>query len=189
MRDGQATRQRILEAATAEFAARGIAGARVDRIAAAARTNKAQMYAYFGSKDGLFDAVFQLHLSAILDAVPLDAEDLPGYAVRVYDNHLEHPDFVRLAGWSRLERIPSGDLIPDPEGHARKVQAIAAAQATGHIDPALIPGDVLAIVIAVAMTWSPLSIVHTTQPAAPRKTHDAHRTMIRTTVRRLLSTN
>lgn len=70
MRDGQATRRRLLDAATAEFAAYGIAGARVDRIVADARTNKAQMYGYYESKDGLFDAVFGEHLSAILDVIP-----------------------------------------------------------------------------------------------------------------------
>ena len=35
-----ATRRRILEAATAEFAAKGLAGARVDEIAARAGANK-----------------------------------------------------------------------------------------------------------------------------------------------------
>ena len=39
-RDAEATKARILEAATAEFAAHGIAGARVDRIAASAGANK-----------------------------------------------------------------------------------------------------------------------------------------------------
>ena len=47
---------RILDAATAEFSARGIAGARVDRIADAAACNKALLYSYFGNKDQLFDA-------------------------------------------------------------------------------------------------------------------------------------
>ena len=37
--DAQATRQRLLDAAAAEFAAFGFAGARVDRIAAAAKSN------------------------------------------------------------------------------------------------------------------------------------------------------
>jgi AcrR family transcriptional regulator len=56
-RDAEATRRRLLDAAAAEFARLGIAGARVDRIAEAARTNKAQIYHYFGSTDGLFVAV------------------------------------------------------------------------------------------------------------------------------------
>ena len=46
-RDAQATRQRIFDAATAEFAQYGIAGARIDRIAAAAGSNKAMIYHLF----------------------------------------------------------------------------------------------------------------------------------------------
>src|SRR3981189_999740 len=100
MGDGQATRRRILAAATAEFAAHGIAGARVDRIAANAKANKAQLYAYFGNKEGLFDAVLTESVEAILDAVPLVAEDLPGYAVRLYDAYLQRPELVRLTTWA-----------------------------------------------------------------------------------------
>ena len=88
-KDGSATRRRLLDAATAEFSRRGIAGARVDRIADAAEANKAQIYAWFSSKDGLFDAVFLEHLALIVDLVPFDAFDLPGYAVRLYDAYLD----------------------------------------------------------------------------------------------------
>lgn len=58
MGDAAATEARILEAGTAEVAHYGIAGARVDRVAAAVAINKSQIHAYFGSKNGLFDAVF-----------------------------------------------------------------------------------------------------------------------------------
>ncbi len=58
IRDAAATRQRLIDAARAEFAQYGIAGARVDRIATNAGANKAQIYNYFGSKDRLFDAVW-----------------------------------------------------------------------------------------------------------------------------------
>jgi AcrR family transcriptional regulator len=52
-------------------------GARVDRIAAAAQANKRLIYDYFGAKDGLFDAVADAHIDRIVDAVPIDAADLP----------------------------------------------------------------------------------------------------------------
>jgi TetR/AcrR family transcriptional regulator len=45
---------RILAAAAAEFAERGYAGARVDRIARKARVNKAMLYYHFGSKQALY---------------------------------------------------------------------------------------------------------------------------------------
>ena len=82
MRSGEESRERLLQAATDEFAAVGIAGARVDRIAEASGVNKAQMYRWFPSKDALFDAVFARHLDGIVDAVPLTPYDLPGYVVQ-----------------------------------------------------------------------------------------------------------
>jgi AcrR family transcriptional regulator len=54
VRDAAATRQRLFAAAAAEFAARGFAGAKVDRIAHAARVNKAMLYYHFQSKGGLY---------------------------------------------------------------------------------------------------------------------------------------
>jgi AcrR family transcriptional regulator len=187
MRDAEATRRRVLDAATAEFAARGIAGARVDRIAAAARSNKAQMYAYFGSKEGLFDAVLALHLGQILDAAPLTADDLPGYAVRIYDAHLANPEFVRLAGWARLERTGTGELFEDAEGHAAKTAAIAQAQDRGLIDPSLTPDDVLQTVIALAMTWSPISATYAASEAEPTDAHQHRRQLLRQLVARLIT--
>lgn len=188
MRDGQATRRRMLDAATVEFAERGIAGARVDRIAASATTNKAQMYSYFGSKDGLFDAVFAEHLSAILDAVPLTANDLPGYAVRLYDAHRKHPEFVRLAGWARLERVQHGPLIPDPKGHAEKLTTIRHAQDAGIVDPDMDAADVLSFVVALAMTWSPLSVVVAASPEETGAVHAGRRRSLDRIVRRSFAT-
>jgi AcrR family transcriptional regulator len=49
--DRAQTTRRIFNAAVVEFAAEGIAGARVDRIAANADSNKALIYSYFGNKD------------------------------------------------------------------------------------------------------------------------------------------
>ena len=64
VRNATATKQRLLQAATDEFAAHGIAGARVDRLADTAQANKQLIYAYFGSKDGLFDAALTDSYSA-----------------------------------------------------------------------------------------------------------------------------
>lgn len=48
------SRERLLAAASAEFAAHGFAGASVDRIARAARANKAMIYYHFASKAALY---------------------------------------------------------------------------------------------------------------------------------------
>ncbi|WP_285640369.1 TetR family transcriptional regulator [Lentzea sp. NBRC 102530] len=185
MNDGKATRQRLLDAATAEFAAYGIAGARVDRISATAKANKAQLYAYFGDKDRLFDTVFQLHADALVNAVPFTADDLPGYAVALYDSCLEQPDLVRLATWARLERVPAGALVTSmPEQTELKLEAIAAEQRAGRVDPALDPADVLAMVSMLALTWSPASLFHTATPQDARADHERRRAALAETVRR-----
>ncbi|HEX8498935.1 MAG TPA: TetR family transcriptional regulator, partial [Actinomycetales bacterium] len=154
MRDGEQSRQRLIEAATAEFAAFGIAGARVDRVAASAQVNKAQMYGWFGSKDGLFDAVFAQQLHRIVDDVPFTADDLPGYAVGLYDSYLRDPHLMRLAGWYRLERVPTGELLAAHPGLTDdKHAAVVAAQARGQVLDGIAPGDVYALVVALAATW------------------------------------
>jgi AcrR family transcriptional regulator len=182
---GEATRRRILDAARAEFAQHGLAGARVDRIAAHARANKAQLYAYFGNKEALFETVFAASLEDIVDAVPVDGTDLPGYAVRLYDEYLQHPELVRLAAWSRLERKSSGSLTEGPTPRlAEKLAEIEAGQAAGHIDRALEPFDVFVAVIALSMTWSPVSTTFTASADDPQADHERRRHVLRSLVGR-----
>ncbi|MFF4472735.1 TetR family transcriptional regulator [Streptomyces sp. NPDC001599] len=181
---GAATHRRILDVATREFAEHGIAGARVERIVAAARTNKAQLYAYFGSKDGLFDAIFFGSLDRIVNVVPIDADDLADWAVRLYDEYLRRPDLIRLATWARLERRPAGHLVDDADRRDdAKLRAIAEAQAAGRVRPGD-PFDVLALVIAMSMAWSPVSNVYAATADEPADVHDRRRALLRDAVRR-----
>jgi AcrR family transcriptional regulator len=154
-RDAEATRRRLLDAATQEFAAYGIAGSRVDRIAAVAQSNKAQIYHYFGSKDGLFDAVFDAMCRETVDAVPIDPADLPEYAGRLFDSYEERPYVQRLATWYRLERAGTADLLPIVlESNTAKVAAVAAAQADGTLPARFSPVDLLGLVLHLAGFWS-----------------------------------
>ncbi len=154
-RDAQATRARILAAATAEFAAFGIAGARVDRIAAAAAANKNMIYIYFGSKEQLFDAVYTGAVGQLLDTVPIDAADLPGYAGALFDHMNLHPELSRLARWHGLER-PGGfaDLEHAMAATMDKISAVGAAQTAGLVGSGVAPHELLALLLAVAATWS-----------------------------------
>ncbi|MFF0586038.1 TetR family transcriptional regulator [Streptomyces sp. NPDC003781] len=184
---GAATHRRILDVATREFAEHGIAGARVERIVAAARTNKAQLYAYFGSKDGLFDAIFFGSLDRIVNVVPIDADDLADWAVRLYDEYLRRPDLIRLATWARLERRPAGHLVEDADRRDdAKLRAIAEAQAAGRVRPGD-PFDVLALVIAMSMAWSPVSNVYAATADEPEDAHERRRALLRDAVRRATS--
>src|ERR1017187_5058959 len=58
-RQPEASRDAILKAALAEFAQEGLAGARMDALAAAAGVNKALLYYYFRDKDSLYGAVLE----------------------------------------------------------------------------------------------------------------------------------
>jgi TetR/AcrR family transcriptional regulator len=59
------TRERLLAAAAEEFAARGFDGAKVDRIAARARVNKAMLYYHFDNKAALFREILRELFGAV----------------------------------------------------------------------------------------------------------------------------
>ena len=75
------SRRRVFEAAAAEFAARGYAGANVDRIARAARLNKAMIYYHFASKAALYREILRDMFMAVgtrvsaVAAAPIQPED------------------------------------------------------------------------------------------------------------------
>ncbi|MEU3340071.1 TetR family transcriptional regulator [Streptomyces sp. NPDC006668] len=127
--DSAATKERIIAAATAEFAAHGVAGARVDRIAAAARANKRAIYDYFGDKSKLFAVVLERRLAELAEAVP-PSEDLPGYAERLFEYHRTHPEALRLVMWEALE-IGDGPVPAEEERTAHYGDKVTAAQAAG----------------------------------------------------------
>jgi AcrR family transcriptional regulator len=150
-RDSTATKIRILDAATAEFAAHGLAGARVDRLAERAGANKQLIYAYFGSKERLFDATLERHIERLLDAVPFDAYNLPSYAAALFDFGVAHPELLRLLRWHTLER--PGELArleQTMNSTQRKLAALAEAQAAGKVDATLAPAELLAVVLSIA---------------------------------------
>jgi TetR/AcrR family transcriptional regulator len=72
------SRERLLAAAAAEFASRGFAGANVDRIARAARVNKAMVYYHFKSKAALYREILQDMFDAVGQRVrAVAAADIP----------------------------------------------------------------------------------------------------------------
>ncbi|MGW4485712.1 TetR family transcriptional regulator [Amycolatopsis sp. NPDC004368] len=157
-RDAEQTKRRLLEAATTEFAGFGIAGARVDRIAAAAKCNKAMIYSYFGSKEGLFDAVFDERTAAFFEAVPFDADDLAGYTGRAFDYFDAHPETLRLSTWYRLERSDAEHLAAISEVNDVRLREIGRAQREGGIPGHFSPVQLLVLIQALSAAW------HSTNP-------------------------
>jgi AcrR family transcriptional regulator len=80
------SRERLLGAAAAEFAARGFAGASVDRIAHAARVNKAMVYYHFESKVALYREILRDMFSAVAARIDRTAASAagPGDKIRAF---------------------------------------------------------------------------------------------------------
>lgn len=107
----EATRQRILDAALTEFAANGLAGARVDEIALRSGANKRMLYAYFGSKEELWLTVLERAYAAKrAEERTLEVEHLPPAEAmaRLVRFNLRytaaHPEFVALLNQENIHR-------------------------------------------------------------------------------------
>ena len=127
--DPQRTRQNILAVARQEFAERGLSGGRVDAIAARMRTTKRMIYYYFGSKEGLYQAVLEQAYADIRNVeLELDLESIdPVEAIRrmislTFDYEESHPEFIRLVA---IENIHKGQhLVRSKTLRAQNVSVI-----------------------------------------------------------------
>jgi AcrR family transcriptional regulator len=182
--DSSATKARILDAAFREFAAHGLAGARVDRIAATAKANKRAIYAYFGNKEALFDIVLAAQLPLGVPQFPSHRTGLAAYAGDLVDYYAADPDRARLASWRQLERPAAGS----GEGDAYRTQL--ASHRAGHDDnDALDPVDLLAIIAAIGSSWflAPTALRESAADApASQRRLTQHREAVVTAVRRIL---
>lgn len=153
--DPAATRANLLDAAFAEFAERGLAGARVDRITQAAGTNKQAIYFHFGSKEQLFDTVVETRCNALITNVPFSADDLAGYVGEVFDYLLDHQSLMRMIMWQQLER-------PNATEHETESYQALAQKLTGLFPPAVATPDdapllartLLMLTIALSTAWA-----------------------------------
>ncbi len=109
--DPERTMANIMEMAMAEFAEKGLAGARIDEIAAATRTSKRMIYYYFGSKEGLYLAVLEESYRRMREIEGQQhLEDLePEAALRklvefTYDHHHSHENYIRLVMSENMNR-------------------------------------------------------------------------------------
>jgi len=145
-RDAEATRARILRAAKAEFAAVGLAGGRIDRIAGQAESNVRMIYAYFGNKSGLFDAAVRAAVEDMATAVPPTPGALAEWAGRLFDYHRADPTALRVSLWAQLERP---QVAAEPM-EAYLAKTLAVSSDTGDAGHAI---DLLVIVYAIAQAW------------------------------------
>jgi len=156
--DTEGTKQKILDAAVAEFAAHGPDGTTVERIAKAAGVNKERVYNYFGGKQELFALVLREELAKVARDVPVESfatEDVGDYAGRVYDYHREHPELSRLMRWEGLAfdaEVPDEEQRKDYYGY--KTAAVTAGQQAGTVTTDLDPDHAMFLILALAGWWS-----------------------------------
>jgi AcrR family transcriptional regulator len=164
---------RILEAAAEEFARHGVGGARVARIAKAARANKERLYHYFGNKEELFAAVLDDAMCQIAAAEPFAADDLGAYVSAMVDFHRAHPTLVRLL-LAEAQDQPRGTLRLHRERvvhYENRAAAVREAQQRGTIRHDLDSRSVVYLVLALVVTAEALPeltrLILTTAPSTP----------------------
>jgi AcrR family transcriptional regulator len=132
------TARRIVATAEQIFAEQGLAGARMDEIARAAKVNKALLYYYFRSKEELYRFVLQTLLSQLRRRVdPPDAsprERLTAMIDHFFDFVQRHPNYPRLVQRVMMSRGPNMEWIVSqfyrPQ-HGRLVRLIEEGISTG----------------------------------------------------------
>ncbi len=163
VRDPKRTRERIFAAALREFSTRGLAGARVDRIARRARINKRMLYHYFGNKDGLFRAIMRRKLEERV-AWATAAPDDPGETLtHWFKLACEDVDWVRLIEWEALA-VGDGPLLSEAERRRAFDSGVAklrAVQAKGLLPRGLDPRHLL--LFMMGLTTFPLAFPQVTR--------------------------
>lgn len=136
-------RERIRQAAHAEFCENGYDGASMDRIAARADVSKPTLYQYFGGKDALLEAVLDVGRMQIV--APLMSKDGP-LVERLWQFAWGYADFVLRPDMLSLARLILGEASRRPEnaiayhqnGPARAfeglVEFVSDAVAAGQLD-------------------------------------------------------
>ena len=195
--DPERTKANIMEVAAAEFGEKGLAGARIDEIAAATQTSKRMIYYYFGSKEGLFLAVLEESYRRVRDIESdLHLQDLePEAALRrlvafTFDHHLANENYIRLV---MSENINRGQyLAQSPRIQELNVPAIAAIRdlyerglRKGVFRPGLDPVDIHASISALSFfnvsNRHTFGVLFGRELSAP-EVRQQHRTMIVDTI-------
>lgn len=161
VRDADATRESILEAAEQVFVARGYGEASVSEIANAAGVTKSLIHHHFGSKDGLWDAVKERRFEryAVIQRRML-AESGPDpellrHSMVVYFRFLaENPEFVRFICWMHLEDAAQNQGFgPAEQLTAAGVQKIRETQEAGGLRADIHPYSMLQAFLALGEHW------------------------------------
>lgn len=151
---GEATRERILAAAKTEFSERGLAGARINRIATEAHASKERLYAYFASKEALFAAVAERLIVDVAEDTAAAGGDMAAYVGQLFDNYIRNPENARMHDWLNFAGADTPDDSPQVLALKRRVEDIRAGQEAGRIDSAWDPAQLLIMLIEITKSMA-----------------------------------
>jgi len=176
------TRTAILQAAVREFAREGIAGARTDAIARAAKVNKALLYYYYRDKDALYgaalDHVFQERNEFLMRVL---AEDIPPgqkilrYVGAFFDYLAEHPshrEMVQremLARGSQMQRIVKLYMKPIYLELVKVLRAGIAAGIFRPVDPVQFVPSMVAVIVHYFGSAPLMKVMTQEDPLSPER--------------------
>jgi TetR/AcrR family transcriptional regulator len=180
------SRAAILEAATKEFAEQGIAGARTDAIARAARVNKALLYYYFGDKEALYGAVldnaFDAMRAAVFQALDSDLpvrEKVMAYAGTYFDFISSNPIYpklmqremmrARVGDSQHIERLVKTYFQPVYERVAEVLRKGIKEGEFRKVDPAQFVPSMIAIIVFYFSSAPVMRQVFRVDPLAPER--------------------
>jgi AcrR family transcriptional regulator len=183
-RDPVGSRERLFAAAATEFAARGFAGANVDRIAHAARVNKAMLYYHFKSKAGLYGEILRDMFQAVADrlAATTSPQADPADRIRAMVEAIAHeaearPHFPTM--W--LREIAEGGVHVDRQTMsivAGILQLVAGAVRDGVASRRFVPANPLLVQLGIV---GPLLMFFATEPLRRKAPAPLDRTVQLTT--------
>jgi TetR/AcrR family transcriptional regulator len=180
------SRSAILQAAVREFAREGVAGARTDAIARAAKVNKALLYYYFKDKEALYGAVLDQVFGGLIACVgEVLSRDLPpgekilAYAGAHFDYVASHPMYPRIvqgemmgAGRGRtnhLERIVKKYFHPL---FGRLTELLKKGQAAGEfrpVDPLHFVPSMIAVIVFYFTSAPVMRVMTGKDPLSPER--------------------
>lgn len=170
------SRERLLAAASAEFAARGFSGAKVDRIAARARLNKAMIYYHFRNKAALYREILTDVFQTIAGAVAAPpASDTPDAQLRAFVRAIaqvvaDRPHFASI--WLR-ELAAGGRRIDAPivAEMRRILSTLSDIIARGVAQGAFVPAHPMVAQVAIV---GPILMFAASTPARTRLAREIH---------------
>lgn len=151
-RNPERSRQRILDAAQAEFAAKGFAGARVEAISRRAGLNKQLISHHFGGKLGLYRAVMGRRRRVGGGELASVAGPMPDALASLNRLASGDPEWIRVLLWETLEDGERAQGADERRARYRdRVEWIAEEQAAGRLPTDLEPDLLLLSLMGAAL--------------------------------------